>query len=288
MKKLISILLIVAFACIALASCGNAESAGTTYISLRINPEIELIADEDGTVLCANAINEDGEVVLSAVELEGMSAADASVAFTDKAIELGYLDPKSAEANVFVGVECSTTEESEIVEESIGKNIGDYFKNNGINGKVSQETLDKYAQRAAQWGLSRGHTKLAIRVLDEYPNLTEEEVLSMDVSRWLDLLNTNNGKNTEIAQLKATYKETVKGIKQEYERLFELRADIEELEEQLTSEELTDEEASALEAQISHMEIEANNLKNEYKGRLADVKSDYKTQIKEARKAAKK
>ena len=67
MKKLISILLIVAFACIAIASCGNAESAGTTYISLRINPEIELIADEDGTVLCANAINEDGEVVLSAV-----------------------------------------------------------------------------------------------------------------------------------------------------------------------------------------------------------------------------
>lgn len=288
MKKLISILLVVALACIALASCGNAESEGTAYISLRINPEIELIADDDGMVLYANAVNEDGEVVLSTVELEGLSVAEASAAFTDKAIELGYLDPKSNEANVYVGVECSTTEESAIVEESIEKSIGDYFKNNGINGKVSKETLDKYAQRASQWGLSTGHTKLAMRVLDEYPNLTEEEVLSMDVSQWLDLLNANNGKNAEVTELKKAYKETVKGIKQEYERLFELRASIEELENRLASEQLTDEEAASLEAQISHMEDEANELKDEYKGMLADAKSDYKVRIKEIRKASKK
>ena len=288
MKKLISILLVVALACIALASCGNAESEGTAYISLRINPEIELIADDDGMVLYANAVNEDGEVVLSTVELEGLSVAEASAAFTDKAIELGYLDPKSNEANVYVGVECSTTEESAIVEESIEKSIGDYFKNNGINGKVSKETLDKYAQRASQWGLSTGHTKLAMRVLDEYPNLTEEDVLSMDVSQWLDLLNANNGKNAEVTELKQEYKETVKGIKQEYERLFELRASIEDLENRLASEQLTDEEAASLEAQISLMEDEANELKDEYKGKLADAKSDYKVRIKEIRKASKK
>ncbi|MBQ7226272.1 MAG: hypothetical protein IJX02_06725 [Clostridia bacterium] len=70
-KRIISILLVAVIACIAFASCSNAETEGTTYISLRINPEIELIANDDGKVLYANALNDDGEVVLASVNLEG-------------------------------------------------------------------------------------------------------------------------------------------------------------------------------------------------------------------------
>ena len=61
-KKLLSALLVTAFACTSLASCtalaekGSAANGALTYIGLRINPEIEMVTDETGTVVSANAV----------------------------------------------------------------------------------------------------------------------------------------------------------------------------------------------------------------------------------------
>ena len=63
-----------------------------TYVSMRINPEIEVIANEEGEVISANAVNEDGEVVLSDLNLTGMTVDEAGEAFADKSTELGYID----------------------------------------------------------------------------------------------------------------------------------------------------------------------------------------------------
>ena len=149
MKKLISILLVVALACIGLASCGSdtepTETTDATYVSLRINPEIEMIADENGIVTYANAVNDDGEVVLSTVELEGLTIEEAGVLFTDTAVELGYIDPEGEEATVYMDVQGIDGSEDTEAKERLTKNIGEYFNNKGINGRVSEETLSKYA-----------------------------------------------------------------------------------------------------------------------------------------------
>ena len=71
----------------------TAELEDLTYVSLRINPEIELIADEDGNVVSANAVNEDGEVVLATVDLEGKSIEEAGAIFTETSNDLGYFTP---------------------------------------------------------------------------------------------------------------------------------------------------------------------------------------------------
>ena len=73
--RLISTLLVVTLGVGALASCAIDSDAEESlkYVSLRINPEIEMLADEDGEIVAASAINEDGEVVLSTVELEPLN-----------------------------------------------------------------------------------------------------------------------------------------------------------------------------------------------------------------------
>ena len=189
--KKISLLLVGVLGLSALVACGKKDSTteaeATTYVSLRINPEIELLADEDRNVITANAINEDGEVVLSTIDLEGKSIEEAGEIFTETANELGYFTPDGEKDTVYVEVQSTIDGEEADLEEKLDKTIRDYFNNNGINGKVSPETLDKYADKAENWNISVGHTKLVMRVLDSHPELTDTDVLDLSVKELMNL-----------------------------------------------------------------------------------------------------
>ena len=261
----------------------SAEQEALTYVSLRINPEIELIANEDGNVVSANAVNEDGEVVLATVDLEGKSIEEAGAIFTETAGDLGYFTPDGENDTVYIDVESTIEGKDAELEEKLNKSIRDYFNNKGISGKIAPETLDKYADKAAEWGISAGHVKLVMRVLDAHPELTDAEVLELGVKDWMQLLKGNKGEEKMAAGLKAEYRTEIDTLKEEYARLFELRAEIEALEEQFEGE-LTDEEISAIEAQIAEKEAELKPLADEYKAKVAELKDAYKESSKEARK----
>lgn len=158
--RIISLLLVAVLGIGALASCASVDDGNIavldkealTYVSLRINPEIELLADEDGNVVSANAVNEDGEVVLATVDLEGKSIEEAGAIFTETANDLGYFTPDGEKDTVYIDVESTIDGEDAELEEKLNKSIRDYFNNKGINGKIAPETLDKYADKAAEMG----------------------------------------------------------------------------------------------------------------------------------------
>ena len=282
LTKIISIILALTLGCLIIASCSSedtSEQTGYTYIGLRINPEIEMIADENGNIIYANAVNEDGEVVLSVTDLTGLSAEEAAEEFTDTAAELGYFDPNGEKDTVYVGVEGD-----EEIEEKINEKILDYFDNKGINGKVSEETLSKYAERAQSWGISIGHTKILMRVLDAYPEKTDTELLELEVKDWMKLLKNAGGEESIAAGLRAEYKAAINALKEEYARLFELRAQIDELEEELKAEGA---DKDAINSEIATLKAELDPLNKEYKNRASEIKSEFKTASKEARRAYK-
>lgn len=288
--KIISLLLVAILGIGTLASCASVDDGNTaldkealTYVSLRINPEIELLADEDGNVVAANAVNEDGEVVLATVDLEDKSVEEAGAAFTETANDLGYFTPDGEKDTVYIGVESTIDGEATELEEKLNRSIRDYFNNKGINGKIAPETLDKYADKVAEWGISAGHVKLAMRVLDAHPELTDTEVLELSIQDQMKLLKGDKGEEKIAAGLKADYRAEIDSLKDEYARLFELRAEIETLEESITDE-LTEEEKAAIEAQIAEKEAELNPLSEEYKAKAGELKDTYKESSKEARK----
>ena len=289
--KIISLLLVAVLGIGALASCASVDDGNTaaldkealTYVSLRINPEIELLADEEGEVVSANAVNEDGEVVLATVDLEGKSIEEAGAIFTETANDLGYFTPDGEKDTVYIDVESTIDGEDAELEEKLNKSIRDYFNNKGINGKIAPETLDKYADKAAEWGISTGHVKLVMRVLDTHPELTDTEVLELGVKEWMKLIKGNKGEEKVAAGLKADYRAEIDTLKGKYARLFELRAEIEELEASITDE-LTEDEKAAIEAQIAEKEAELKSLQDEYKAKAKDVKDTFKESSKEARK----
>lgn len=287
--KIISLLLVAVFGIGALASCASGDGGSTldneamTYVSLRINPEIELLADGDGTVVAANAVNEDGEVVLSTVDLEGKSIEEAGAIFTETANDLGYFTPDGEKDTVYIDVESAVDGEGAELEEKLNKSIRDYFNNNGINGKISPETLDKYADKAADWGISTGHTKLVMRALDAHPELTDTEVLELSIKDLMKLLKGDKGEEKIAAGLKADYRAAIEALKAEYAGLFALRAEIEELETQLEGE-LTEDERSAILAQLAEKEAELKPIQLAYKNKLSELKHAFRDASTLARK----
>ena len=296
--KLLSILLVLAFACTAFASCTalaekGAPKGALTYIGLRINPEIEMVTDESGVVVSANAVNEDGEVVLSEVELEGMTAEDATVEFTETAVDLGFMDPENGKDTVYVDVNSENAEVAEKVEKTLSDKLMKFFEKKGITGKVSKEVLDSYIAAAEEWNVTPGHAKIIARVLEANPELTYEELLNLTVKELLELLKANVKDNNVTADLKKSYNDAVKALKAEYKEMFELREAIDDIEDDLEDareeddddddDKLTDEEIAALEAELAEKKAALEELEKEYKEKLDAIKAEFKVSSDKAR-----
>ena len=295
MKKLLSIILVAILACTALASCNvieekdaNAGAGALTYISLRINPEIEMVADENGIIVSANAINTDGEVVLSTTELEGKNIEDATVAFTETAVDLGFMDPAKGTDTVYVDINGENTEVKEKVEKTVSEKLAKFFETKGLKGKVSKEVLDTYIESADEWNVSPEHAKLITRTLLANPELTYDELLNLTVKDLLDLLKADKHEDKISANVKDEYKEKIDDIKDEYEDLFEIRKDIDELENKLKNENLTAEEKAAIESELAEKQEELKKLDTEYKNEVKKVKNEYKDLSKSAREECRK
>ncbi len=275
--RMICICLIAALGAGVLTSCaawGWESTEALSHVSLRINPEIELLADEAGKVLAANAVNEDGEILLASVDLEGKHVEEAAALFTEAASDLGYFDPEGEKDTVYVDVESTLEDGGAALERGLSKSICDYFDNNGIGGKVAPETLERYADKAAAWGLSAGHTKLAMRVLDMHPELTEDEVLQMKVKEWLSLLKGKKNEEKIAAGLKKGYRERIEALKEEYAEMFALRAEIDALEE-----------SGADDALLAEKKAEYKELHDAYKAQAKEIKEEFKESSKAARRA---
>ena len=295
MKKLLCLILVAVFACTALASCksitdNSAAEGALTYISLRINPEIEMVTDENGIVVSANAINEDGEVVLSEVDLEGKTAEDAAVDFTETAVDLGYMDPEKGKDTVYVDVNGENAEVVEKVEKSLADKVMKFFEKKGIAGKVSKEVLDTYLATAEEWGVTPGHAKMIARVLEANPELTYDALLNLTVKDLIALLSAEKHADKIAAPVKKDYNDAVKALREEYKELFELRDDIEDIEEDLEedADELTAEEKAALEAELAEKKAKAEALEKEFNEKLEALKAEYKDASKTAREECSK
>lgn len=273
-KSCLSLVLVVAMgvaACIGLAGC-NTSSETLSYVSLRINPEIELVTDKDGNVLSAGAVNDDGEVVLTQVDLEGKPIEQAAQEFTETAEELGYIDLNKEDATVNLFVESDDADVEETVKKTISERLNTFFSNNGKYGKIKEETLTQYASQADSWGLSVGHTKMALRILDMYPEMSTEEVIALHPSEMTKLIKGDKTNNGIAASLRKDYQKDMKALKEKYAEMYELGDRIEKLEKAL--EKNPDDEASATE--LAAIKEDHAEMKTAFKAEADELKATYR------------
>ena len=290
--RLCSLLLLVMFIFSALVACTDVKEKDTSedvieevntsklsYISIRINPEIELVVDEEEKVVAVNAINEDGEIVLFELNLLDLTAEEAVELITSKAVELGFIDPETEEALVYILTECEIEEEEKELEEKLCDKVDKFFSDKGFLGKGCPEQLEKFKELAEELAVSLKDAKLISRILELYPEMELEEILELTKKELCELVKDNNKKHGIPAQLRDEYKEKVEEVKEEFSKYFELKKELKELEEKLEDTSLSEEELAAIQAEYDLKKAEYDTLKEQYKEKVEEVKDNHKEQI---------
>lgn len=98
MRKSITFILLFAMmlGTFSLMGCDNGQTVKTekTVMNLTLNPSIEVVLDEEDRVITVNALNEEGNLIISAVafqNVEGKSAEEVAQLFVQVSKETGYL-----------------------------------------------------------------------------------------------------------------------------------------------------------------------------------------------------
>ena len=283
--KLMSAVLAFCLLCVVFVGCGQEETS-LTYVGMRINPEIELVVNDEGTVVAVNAVNEDGETVLCELTLVGLTVEEAAAMFTEVATELGFVDVDSEENTVYIFAEGENEELVKEIKEKIYGKVNAFFEEKGIFGRAVEEIIsEELDELADKWNVNVRDAKLVERILEMYPEMTEEEVLALTLEEKLDLIKEYHKNNGLTADIREKYKEDVELLKQEYAELFEMREELESLEMQLQNEDLTEDERAALQEEYDTLKAEHDALREQYLDEACQMKEEKKQEVEDAKEA---
>ena len=124
--KKISIFLLFLFVILTMVSCGeNKEDSVRNYVTLEINPSVEMILDDEKKVVTINGLNDDGKMLIIDEELIGKEISEVVNVLIEQARTLGYLVTTEVENafqnNIKVSVSGSSLEAVEELEKDIKK-----------------------------------------------------------------------------------------------------------------------------------------------------------------------
>lgn len=291
MKKLfksLGVMLCFTFVFFTLAGCDEStsdkEATGLSYVAMRINPEIELIVDEENTVVGVNAVNEDGDTVLAEVDLNGLNIEDAAEEFTSEALEMGFIDPEATDTTVYILVEGENEEAITELEENLTEKVDKFFDKKGMFGKAAREDLDQYKDLADEWGVSLFDAKIINRILELYPEMTIDEILELDFKERMELIKDDFKNHGLPVKLRKDYKNDVNGIKEEFNELFELAKQLKKLAKELENTELTEDELATIQAEYDSLKEQFDSLKAQYDAEINAIKEKHSKNVNAVKK----
>ncbi len=199
MKKLLSFFLALTLFCSAfllLVSCGETPAKKEpSVMTLSLNPEVEFLLDENGVVVSANALNEEGNLVLNAAVFVGKTNEEAVKLFIDVTKETGFLVSGSIEADENNIKVAFSGEDAEKRYDAIKKNVTDYLGEKGITAGFENAALtDEYLNGQLEKCL---------------PYLDEAKLTAMSYEEKLAALKTSREETASLTseQLKNAYYE---------------------------------------------------------------------------------
>lgn len=201
MKWIFSFVILLG-AVVFLASCATSSNAQEdTYLTLDINPSIELIITPREKVVYANPLNEDGEILLVELNLIGMQLDDAMDLIIETAIELGYIDVDAEETFVQVSAVNKNTEIGDKIRERAKEHINNAFKNRMMMGRAEDKGFTpEFLAEAESYGVTPGFLFLAQKAVIASDELLLEDALQMTVRELQAILKETRQEMRVVAQ----------------------------------------------------------------------------------------
>lgn len=263
--KFVLTLLMLLSAITALVACSDEVVAHDAYVTLDINPSIELVVTPREKVIYANPLNEDAEILLLGLDLIGMDLDDAIDLIITEAINLGFIDVDAEEVTIAVTSIADQAELGNVIRERVKAIINQAFQNRAMMGRAEDKGfVPDFVAEAEAWGVTPGFLFLARKVTEMDDEITLEEALEMTVDELNAILRTRAAEHKEVAQaLREQFLAERDAILAQYEDL------IEALLEQL--EDATPEDRDAILAEL-------DNLRADLQGELADLRDEFLAQ----------
>lgn len=203
-------------------STGEAVAIKAAYITIDINPSVELIV-EDEIVVSVRAINDDAAILLSGESLEGLSIDEATEKIVALAEELGYLNEENTDVNVTV-----TADDDELTVE-LERKAEDGIKKGSEIAEIKKNPRSKDIEavkelKAKNPELYKDLTPAILRIVDEIIELnseiTYEECMDMKVSELVEMLKSlaSQAEQAIPSDLKEEMKKRHKEMKEEIKR----------------------------------------------------------------------
>lgn len=175
MKNIKKFLVVISFFCmfLGLSSCEKPEEDKTrSYVSVEINPAVEIVLNGNDEVVTVNGLNDDGEMLIVDEKMIGKSINDVLTIIIEEAKACGYLTPITSEEinietnNVKISINCTDSEHLSDLEDKIKTKV---------EKVISKEKID-----AAYQQLESKKREYFEGVAKQYnPNLTNEILSKM-------------------------------------------------------------------------------------------------------------
>lgn len=153
-----------------------------TYVTIDINPSIELGIDENDIVAEVITLNADADIAYSDSQLIGKSLEDATEIILDTSIELGYIT-ETSDTNA---VNVTSYDEDEAKRDRLNKTIIDklnaHFEERKIYALVVENGLDEELKtKADSYDIAYGKMLLVNRAISLDSSLNESDLVNLSV-----------------------------------------------------------------------------------------------------------
>jgi hypothetical protein len=202
---------IVACMALLLIGSGFAYATPTSYLSVDINPSVELGINTFGIVVSAEALNEDGEDILSGIDVTGIKVKKAVNIIVDAAADKGFLKD---DGSSFVSLTAATDdkEKADKLTRDAEEGTEDALAENEIAAEVGQAAISHARRDAArEAGISPGKMNL-IQKLWEATENDGDAAIEEDLEAIFDFADEEFGDSNKT-YAESSVKDIMKAIK---------------------------------------------------------------------------
>ncbi|ERK28263.1 anti-sigma-I factor RsgI family protein [Clostridium intestinale] len=179
----------------------NAYAVPNAYVSLDINPSVELATNSFGTVIDVNPLNEDGEKLSEDLTLEGQKVEDALQTLIVEAKTEGYLD-ESLDNAVAVTVSTDDEAKGEDILQSAEEAVKSELENQNLENAeiIAQNINTERHKEAERLGISPGKMLLIEKLKAADLEVNDEEYANKPVREIMKALNAKRAEDRAEAK----------------------------------------------------------------------------------------
>lgn len=157
-----------------------------SYVSVDINPGIDITANIFDRIIRIEAVNEDGEILIRETDIRNKSLDSGLEQIMQAAVESGYLKPSSPNT-VMITVSSGDSQRAALLEEKIQLVAMGKLEKESIEGDllVEQVTVEKH-EEAKEMGITSGRLNLMEKLSEAEPGINAEELKDATVK---DIIN---------------------------------------------------------------------------------------------------